>query len=274
MSSGFVYILDSKNSDCIKIGGTDFPPIKRIREINSTEPYKKLGEWHLADFRQVLDWRKVESNLHYRFRSKLNTQQSKQKELFYLSIKEASDALNDIDEQMIIAKPKVDRMFCDNNFKDYLSHIFQLSGLLQFLDYQGAWVFVLFPSTEGGRYFTLNIGSHEVAFSTLNKKNISSTHMIILDSLILEFPQVLKWVRKHRGFIEKSHYKTALNRAVTVYFEGEFKIATEFLSLDGVRRALIAYWYDALFKLKDNRSLSVYARFHNYNAISRLVRDI
>lgn len=271
--NGFVYILTSKNCDCVKIGGTEYPPIKRIKEINTTEPYKKLGQWYLADFRQVSDWRKVEYNLHFRFRSKLNKQQPNQKELFHLSVKEASDALNDIDEAIIIAKPKVDRMFCDTEFRGYLIKIFQLSGLFQFLDYQGAWVFVLFPSTEGGRYFTLNIGSHEVAFSTLNKQDIPTVHMVVLDSLIIDFPDTIKWIKKHNGFVEKSHYKTAMYRAVSVYFEGDFNVATEFLHLEGVRRALIAYWYEFLFRLKDNSKLSVYSRFHNYNAISKLIKE-
>ena len=72
-SQGYVYILQSQNCDCVKIGGTDYPPLKRIKEINATEPYKSLGTWTLADFRQVTDWRTVEHNLHYRFRSALNT---------------------------------------------------------------------------------------------------------------------------------------------------------------------------------------------------------
>ena len=36
---GHVYILESDNCDCIKIGGTDFPPAKRLREINKTDKH-------------------------------------------------------------------------------------------------------------------------------------------------------------------------------------------------------------------------------------------
>ena len=104
---GYVYILQSTNCDCIKIGGTDYPPLKRIKEINSTEPYKSLGTWTLADFRQVADWRMVEHNLHYRFRSSLNTETKNQKELFHLSVAEASKALNELDEEQILYKPKM-----------------------------------------------------------------------------------------------------------------------------------------------------------------------
>lgn len=267
-SVGYVYILTSKNCDSVKIGGSDYPPIKRIKEINQTEPYKKLGKWELADFRQVNNWRKVEHYLHYRFRSCLNTNQANQKELFYLSVKEASDALNDLDENLIIYKPKVDRMFQDEYLCSYLKNLFILSGLVHWLEYQGVWTFSLFPSTNGGRYFTLNIGSHEVAFSTLNKKNTQSTHMILLDKLILDFPETISWIEQN-GYIEKSYYKTVLPRAVSIFLNGPFDIALDFLKKDGVRRALIAYWYDSLFNLKDSNKCSVYARFHNYNAIAK-----
>jgi hypothetical protein len=49
------------------------------------------------------------------------------------------------------------------------------------MDVQGAWTFVLFPSTSGGSYFTINIGPHEVAFSTLVKKDQKQENMILVD---------------------------------------------------------------------------------------------
>ena len=67
------------------------------------------------------------------FRSKLNRQQKNQKELFYLSIKEASDALNKVDESLIINKPKVDRMFNDKQLFNYLQQLFIFSGLTHWL---------------------------------------------------------------------------------------------------------------------------------------------
>lgn len=91
---GHVYILVSPKSKYIKIGGTDYPPLKRIREINTSEPYKGLGPWRLADFRQVTDWRKVEASLHYAFRSKLIKDIDGQKELFHISVLDASAKLN------------------------------------------------------------------------------------------------------------------------------------------------------------------------------------
>ncbi len=193
---GYVYILQSQNCDCVKIGGTDYPPLKRIKEINATEPYKSLGTWILADFRQVTDWRVVEHNLHYRFRSALNTEIKNQKELFRLSVAEASQALNELNDEEIVYKPKIDRMFLDEAFLSYIVRLFTFTGLFHWIEQQGIWTFVLFPSTNGGRYFTLNIGSHEVAFSTLGKNGSPQANMLMLDSLILDFPDVKKWLKK------------------------------------------------------------------------------
>ena len=106
-SEGYIYLQKSPNFDCIKIGGTGYPPMKRIKEINSTDPYKTIGPWSLADFRQVRDWRKIEYNLHYSFRQKLNKTIKKQKELFQVSIQTASKLLHKLDEGEIINKPKI-----------------------------------------------------------------------------------------------------------------------------------------------------------------------
>jgi hypothetical protein len=267
---GYVYILSSVNSDCVKIGGSDYPPMKRINEINSTKPYKSIGPWTLSDFRQVTDWRKVEYNLHYQFRSKINTNVEQQKELFYLSIHEASMALNEINPEEIINKPKIDRMFQDKAFLKYIAYLFSFTGLLNWLNIQGAWTFVLFPSTSGGRYFTLNIGPHEVAFSILPRKDEVQLNMILVDRLIFDFGDVINWIASHNGKIEVDHYATALARSTSLMFYGTFDEIMEFYSLDGVRRALIAYWNEALINLKEKNTMSVFARHHNYNAVAKI----
>ena len=268
--TGQVYILVSPNSEYIKIGGSEFPPLKRIREINTTEPYKSLGPWSLADFRQVTDWRKVEASLHYAFRSKLIKNIDGQKELFHVTAHEASAKLNQIDPAEILKKPKIDRMFQDEDFSKYILQLFSFTGLMNWLDIQGAWTFVLFPSTSGGRYFTINIGSHEVAFSTLPRKNKKPMHMILVDRLILDFKAVKKWVSAHNGQIHKDVYASALPRSTSLIFEGDFEDAQNFFKLDGVRRALIAYWSEGLISLKERGVLSLFAKFHNWNAVAEI----
>ncbi len=267
---GYIYILSSVNSECIKIGGSDYPPMKRIKEINSIEPYKSLGPWILSDFRQVADWRKVEYSLHYQFRSKLNVQIEQQKELFYLSLYEASGALNEINPSEIVNKPKIDRMFQDKAFLEYITRLFLFTGLLHWTDIQGAWTFVLFPSTSGGRFFTLNIGSHEVAFSPLPRKGEKQLNMILVDRLVFDFGNVINWIASHDGKIEVDQYATALPRSTSLFFSGSFEESLEFYSLDGVRRALLAYWNEALMNLKEKNKMSVFARYHNYNAVAKI----
>jgi hypothetical protein len=271
---GFVYVLTSPNIEYIKIGGTDYPPLKRIKEINTTEPYKSLGPWTLGDFRQVNDWRKVEYNLHYIFRSKKVDKIEGQKELFSITLYEASSKLNEINPDEIINKPKVNRMFQDDQFLEYLINLFKFTGLMNWLDIQGAWTFALFPGTNGGRYFTINIGPHEVAFSTLKKKTIEPIHMILMDKLILDFDIVENWINDHNGNIEKEAYDKALPRSVSISFEGSLNIAQEFMGLDGIRRAIIAYWNESLIIHKEKNVLSPYEKYHNYNAVAELNKKI
>jgi hypothetical protein len=269
-TTGYVYVLVSPKTDCIKIGGTDYPPLKRIKEINAAEPYKSLGPWTLADFRQVTNWREVESSLHYTFRSKLNKDIDAQKELFHAAYQDASNKLNQIDPAMLINKPKIDRMFQDEEFSNYLLNLFGFTGLMNWLDIQGAWTFNLFPSTAGGRYFTINIGRHEVAFSTLPLEEKYSIHMILMDNLIYDFRDVAKWLKKHQGGMEKDIYKSALPRSTSARFWGTFDDANEFLTLDGVRRALIAYWSDSLIRMKEKNAQSMFAKSHNWNAVAEI----
>lgn len=271
---GYVYILASPNHECLKIGGSDYPPQKRVRQINTTEPYKAHGPWHLIDFVQVSDWRQVEYHLHYVFKSRLNKTVKQQKELFHISSKEVTDHLSQIDPEFILHKPKVDRMFMDKAFLGYLVKLFVFTGLKHWLDMQGAWTFTLFPGTSGGRYFTLNIGRHEVAFSTLPKNGEKQINMILVDQLIFDFPQTVQWVKKNNGVLQSDVYSSAMPRAVSVLFEGDFERAKEFFKLDGVRRALIAYWNEALISMGEQNISSVYSRFHNANAIAKIIHHI
>ncbi|MBV7435503.1 GIY-YIG nuclease family protein [Cardiobacteriaceae bacterium TAE3-ERU3] len=271
---GYVYVLASDHCESVKIGGSIYPPAKRLKEVNQSEPYKSLGPWQLVDFREVLDWRKVEYFLHYAFRELQDRDIVGQRELFRVSLKRVREALYQIDDEVVVAKPKIERLFNDVDFLHYLSRLFVLSGLTNWLSYQGAWTLCLYPSTEGGRYFTINIGSHEVAFTTLGRRDKSMEHFVVMDKLIMDFPEVLEWVEKHQGFIVNSHYRSALMRAVSVRFEGDFNDAQAFLNLTGVRRALLAYWHDGLFTMQARNSFSVYAKSHNYNAVAELAQFV
>jgi len=45
-TTGYVYILVSSQTDCIKIGGSDYPPPKRVREINAMEIHELVVKWN------------------------------------------------------------------------------------------------------------------------------------------------------------------------------------------------------------------------------------
>ena len=271
---GHVYVLTSPVCEYIKIGGTDYAPLKRIREINISEPYKSLGPWSLHDFRQVTHWRKVESSLHYTFRSKLVKSIGRQKELFAVSPVLASEHLEAIDEALLLRKPRVDRMFQDTEFSSFLARLFRFTGILNWLDLQGAWTLSLFPGTGGGRYYTLNIGPHEVAFATIPSNSSLSVHMIHMDRLVHDFKEVSSWVGKRHGNLKDDSYSTGLYRSTSVVFEGNFDDALEFLDLPGVRRAIIAYWTEALIGLQETGRVSTYAKHHNWNAVAELKKRI
>lgn len=275
-TKGHVYVLESNNCDCIKIGGTNYPPAKRLQEINNTEPYKSLGPWHIFDYREVFDWRKIEHNLHYQFRDFQNNEIKNQKELFHISKFQAKEALNAIDPEEILYRPKIDRLFQDERFLNYISELFINTGLIYCADIQGVWTLSIFTQTNNGRYFTINIGSHEVAFSTLNKNNCPQINYIVVDKMILdsEYSEIRNWVLSHNGEVGKASYSTATERAMYVSFESDFKTAMELMSMKGFRRIVIAYWYDVLISKRNEKKLSTYEHFHNYNAVVRILEFI
>lgn len=275
MKQGYVYILTSRNSELVKIGGTNIGPMKRLREINTTEPYRSLGPWALDDFRQVKNWRMVECDLHYVFRSKLVREPVNQKELFRIAPSKARERLESLRPEQLVGKSKVDRLFQEAEFARFLMRLFSFSGLLNWLHAQEAWAFVLFPRTSGGRHYTINIGRHEVAFAAqqdLDGHGAIFYHSIVMDRLICDFPKVVRWVTKHGGTLRSGVYASALPRAISAGFSGTFDDALEFLSLEGVRRALIAYWHESLTVLEERGSRSVFARHHNWNAVAELRR--
>ncbi|MBS0617057.1 MAG: GIY-YIG nuclease family protein [Spirochaetes bacterium] len=267
---GYIYILTSPNSNFIKIGGTDFPPMKRIKEINASEPYRSLGPWTLADFRQVSDWRSVEASIHYSFRSKLIKSVRQQKELFGVPLNSAKKKLKEIKPAQIVGKPKIDRMFQDEQYTDYLIDLLRFTGLLNCLDIQGIWTFSLFPRTSGGRYFTINIGRHEVAFVTMPSHDNLRYHMIYMDELILDIKDVRRWVMKHDGDISRTVYSSSMPRGVSVGFHASFSETKRFLHLGGVRRAVVAYWHEGLISRKEREKSSPFVRYHHWNAIAEI----
>lgn len=244
MPQGFVYILVSPNSDYIKIGRTERPISERLRGINGGEAYAAYGPWELSDFVHVTDCSVVESAVHRHFRTR-NVEVEGTQELFSVPPHEARERLRSISDPLRVDPARTDQLFHNTDVRLFLFRLFQLSGLFGSLDIQGAWTLSVLPQTNGGRWFTVNIGSHEVAFSTRTPMGGKFSHYLVLDRLILEYPKTIMWLGQRGGDVLQADYKAA-ERAVCVNFDEDFAKAERIFALDGVRRAMVAYWADAL----------------------------
>jgi hypothetical protein len=271
MPQGFVYILVSPNSNYIKIGGTERPISERLRGINGTESYSDHGPWELSDFLHVTDWRLVEGEMHRHFQNLNIRDVAGTHELFGVPPHEAREQLQSTNGSLRVGYERTDELFADRSVRLFLFKLFQLSGLFGNLDIQGAWTLSVLPKTKGGRWFTVNIGPHEVAFSTRKSVAGKFTHYLVLDRLILEYPETIMWIGKHEGAVQDAEYVGA-DRAVLINFDEDFANAERFFGLPGVRRALIAYWAEALADLRQRAAKSVFARYHSYDAVSQLLK--
>jgi hypothetical protein len=269
MPQGFVYILISPNSDHIKIGRTERPISERLRGINGGEAYAPHGPWDLSDFVHVTDCVVVETAVHRHFRDRKVSIEGTN-ELFGVAPHEAREQLRLISAPLRVDRQRTDQLFHNSDVALFLYRLFQLAGLYGNLDIQGAWTLSVLPQTNGGRWFTINIGPHEVAFSTRTPENGKFSHYLVLDRLILEYPKTIMWLGQHGGDVREADYKAA-ERAVSVSFDEDFAKAEGFFARGGVRRAMVAYWADALADLRERNAKSVYARYHSYDAVSQLL---
>lgn len=274
-ASGFVYVLASEKSAYLKIGLTTDVPHRRIRAINSDATYGPLGVWSLLDCRQVNDCRKIETLLHMAFAEQRVHKYPKARELFSISHDEARNALSALPHDQLKGIQPVSKLGMNLPVLNYLHTLFRSSGLENFFDSQGRWTFTLFPGTGlGNRYFTLNIGVHEVAFSGGDDRG--EYHSLVLDQSVMSDEKALKWLYRHQADIENAgtRYKRARPNSVSVIVETSTDKMLGFLKMQGVRRSLLAYWYDYLLEMIDRDSRSLHIRSHNYTAVSELFRTM
>lgn len=275
MRPGFIYALWSDASPYLKVGRTATSPNQRLQEINSGPPYRDHGPWHLLDCKKVVNCIEIETALHRQLFPKKVVAIPGANELFAISRSEALDMLDTIPDGDLFEAVPIGKLRLDPAFNAYLSRLFELTGLEVFLDQQEAWTFSLFPSTAGGRHFTLNIGRHEVAYSTFDLAGPGEpadlAHMLLCDSLVCGDDEIADWVAQRDGRIEPSPYGSALDNAVCVSFFGTFEEVLGVLRLDGIRRGLIAYWFDALLRMRERNSRSFFAKHHNYSAVSAIM---
>jgi hypothetical protein len=219
----------------------------------------------------VKDWRLVEGGLHQHFKKQRVEDVAGTRELFAIPTHAACKQLRTTSADLRVGNDKTKRIFANHALSLFLFRIFQMSGLFGSLDLQGAWTLNVLPKTVGGRSFTLNIGSHKVAFSAMRDAKGEIVHGLVLDRLILDYPETVLWLGKHDGDVVEDAYRSGRERAVLITFCSDFANAEKVLSLAGVRRAISAYWSEGLADLRQRNAKSAYARHHSYDAVSELI---
>ena len=155
--SGYVYVLRSEVSRYVKIGRTDQPPMMRLREINATPHYAAVGPWHLTECREVSDSVAEERALHQAFATRRVETVRMATELFDIDLSDALEALQTIPVERCVGGETLKQFRDDGDLRLYLGGVFKATGLENFFDEQEAWTLSIYPSTAGGRYFTLDI---------------------------------------------------------------------------------------------------------------------
>lgn len=273
MKKGLVYILFSPNCTSVKIGRTELPIDQRIRALNASPTYGRLGAWALAHCLPVVDSVVVEQQLHKHFAEMLDNSVAGTRELFRVSAHEAIMQLDLVPESLRQGAHQAATLFKDVTLRQYLLSLMEKGGLFGALDQQGSWTLSLYPKTAGGRYFTLNVGRHEVAYATLASKTYPQViNSLVCDKLICDYPEVSHWLNAHEGDISSSTYASATDRAVSLTWAGDLSLSNILAEMPGIKTALIAYWQNQLSDMRLSGAKSFFARFHNYEAVNKLVQ--
>lgn len=275
MRAGWIYALRSDSTPLVKIGLTTTSPFQRVREINASNNYGPLGPWQHFHLKHVKDTRTIETTIHRRLSSCRSGQIEKTRELFAISPNEARDVLDDIPDADLAQPTPVNKLKLQPDFVSYLTSLFQYSGLQNFRHLEESWTFSLFPSTAGGRYFTLNIDRHEVAFSQpIKGEETAVFHAIIVDHMIAKDKVLKTWLKSVDGWTARTPHATNWGNSRVICFACSFDECLGLFQIPSFRRALIAYWYDALLRMEMRQTRSLFARFHNYDATSEIFRHI
>ena len=274
MRSGFVYALRSDNCPFVKIGRSNTLPYRRLKELNGSLNYGPLGPWEIVSYVEVFDAVVVETFLHRTIRDRNKADFDTCNELFDISPFDALSLFNNIPAAEVRGFDKVARLHSTGDLEDYLGDIFTSTGLNHMMSLQGIWALTMFPSTGRGRYFTLNIDRHEVAYSTLPGRGVAAEHMLLMDPLVFEYAEPKRWLTANGGGGLERSYSSGLVRQSPVVFSGTLADARFFVSLPGVRRALVAYWYDLLLQAAEAGRESLFARHHNLAAVESVLRRL
>ena len=274
MKEGWVYVLGSETHPAHKIGLTTTSPAQRIKEINRDSIYGPYGPWYELDVRKVRNVNAVETSLHRLLNKKRSLRVPRAREVFEITRDEARAALFSIPEAEFTDSVPIQKLLIEPDFLDFLMALFRCSGLENFRDTQESWTFSLYPSTGGGRDFTLNIDRHEVAYAASTDDPKLQVFSIVVDSSIAASREFRRSVKHLCTDISNAPYQSNWGNAAVVGLVAPFDEAARLLVSSVFRRALVAYWYDALLRMRDQDTRSLHAKRHNYGAVSEVFRHM
>lgn len=266
MSAGFVYALRSDETPYIKIGRSRRLPPLRLAELNANNGYGGLGPWEIIDFIQVTDAVAAETFIHRSLRDRKVAEIKGAKELFSITAIEATEALSSCPDEIYAGAEKLARLRHDAGLQSLLRTVFDVTGLGLARAEEGRWTLSLYPSTSGGRLFTLNIGKHEVAYAVDPRGQDKIEFIFVTDRMY----RANALSRLYRG-IGQLAYKSASSRLQPNHFECSMAEMETKLRDPMMRRGLVAYWMDHLISLKLSGQASLHARHHNANAVREIL---
>ena len=189
---GFVYVMRSPAVTWTKIGLSARAPHFRARELSADPVYGGIGPWEVIDYRQVEDMRAGERALHRHFDAAWVPHGSA-RELFDVPPEDAVAKLIEVAGANLSRGDLIGRLRLEPDLVRYLLRLFRETGLSRSLDLQEAWTLSLFPSTGGGREFTINIDRHEVAYAARLRGSDEYVFMLFADPLIGESDDAMDW---------------------------------------------------------------------------------
>lgn len=268
MTKGYIYALTSPKTTHIKIGMSERLPPLRLSEINASAAYSQFAPWRIHDFIHVNDVRAAETYFHRSLREFLVRTVPNTKELFRITASDATRLFEESPPEFFVGAAKLQRLSLDRGLKTYLRRLLHVSGLDLVLDLQGYWTLSLYPSTAGGRLFTLNIGKHEVAYALDPRGEENTAFVLGVDKMIgLKLPK--HWTEL---IPSKLLYNSASERLKMIAFSSSTENATEYLQQNDIRRAIVAYWMDHLIRSKEIGAVSLHTRHHNSNAVREIMK--
>ncbi|WP_308917364.1 GIY-YIG nuclease family protein [Jannaschia sp. LMIT008] len=274
---GFVYVMRSPSVTWSKIGRSERAPHFRAKELTNDAVYGQLGPWEVVDYRHVIDMYETEATLHRHYDG-CRTTFGPARELFDVPVDRARETLIAVSAADLVKGDVVGRLRWEGDLARYLLRLFRETGLSQFLDLQEAWTLSVFTSTptrgrSGGRLFTLNVGTHEVAFAKVPDADGRCETMLFVDELVWNEGDVRGWFERHGGGMDRTTiYASRSPRGLCLRWHATLTDSYEIFDLPMMRRGLIAYWYDRLLGMRDAGARSLHARHHNHNAVQELLR--